>query len=258
MIWMRPLLLLALLVFPPFPALAWGPEGHAIVADIAEEHLTPVALRRVTEILHGQRMRDVASYADQVRPVHREQTRWHFINFEPGTVDYQPERDCKNIEGQGDCIIAAIARSIEDLTSSGEPRELGLKYLIHFVGDVHQPFHAIGEAFGGNQIKVTFLGSPSNLHKVWDTDMIRYAGIPPSEYARRLEQDWISGRDMAMLGAGTPVQWALESRSLGQKAMVTNNSDLGDVYARAFVPVMDERLALAGLRLAAILNAQFK
>jgi hypothetical protein len=99
-----------LVVAGPAPVLAWGPEGHAIVADIAEAHLTPAALRRVTEILRGERLRDVASYADQIRLAHREQTRWHFINFEPGTVGYQPERDCKSIEGQGDCIIAAIAR----------------------------------------------------------------------------------------------------------------------------------------------------
>ena len=149
----------ALLLCIPCSARAWGPEGHQIIADLAESHLTPAARERVTQILQGVRMRDVAYWADLVRPSRRETARWHFVNIELGATDYRPERDCRQLEGEGDCIIAAIARNIEDLEATGERQALALKFLIHFVADLHQPFHAVSEARGGNQIRVTFFGN---------------------------------------------------------------------------------------------------
>jgi hypothetical protein len=126
----------------------------------------------VTEILQGERMRDVAYWADQIRPTRRDTARWHFVNIEPGAANYRAERDCREKDGEGDCVIAAIARNIEDLKASGERQQMGLKFLIHFVADLHQPFHAVSEARGGNEIRITFFGKSTNLHAVWDGDLI--------------------------------------------------------------------------------------
>jgi hypothetical protein len=252
------IMLAAAAALTPAKAAAWGYEGHAIIADIAAAHLMPVAAKRVSEILKGAPMRDVAYFADLYRLDHRETSRWHFVNIAVGAVDYQPERDCQQIEGQGDCLIAAIARAIDDLKSDGERQSLGLKFLIHLIGDIHQPFHAVTEARGGNEIQVTFFGVPSNLHRVWDTDLIRHSGRTPAAYAAVLNAGYIVGRDLGTLAEGTTIDWAMESRAIGLKAMVPSNTTLGDAYVQAFTPVMDQCLATAGARLAAVLNDALK
>lgn len=239
-------------------AAAWGYEGHAIIADIAAAHLSSVAAKRVSEILKGAPMRDVAYFADLYRLAHRETSRWHFVNIAVGAVDYQPERDCQQIDGQGDCLIAAIDRAIEDVKADGERQSLGLKFLIHFIGDLHQPFHIVTEARGGNEIAVTFFGVPSNLHRIWDTDLIRHSGRTPEGYAAILNSDYIVGRDLTTLAGGSTVDWALASRAIGLTALVPSNTALGEAYVQAFTPVMDQCLATAGARLAAVLNDALK
>ena len=242
----------------PVEARAWGADGHKIIADIAEAHLTQEAGRRVAEILQGVRMRDVSNYADEVRPSRRETSRWHYVNIEPGAADYVPARDCRQIAGQGDCIINAIERNIATLRAGGEGQGEALKFLIHFTGDVHQPFHAVAEARGGNEIPVTFLGVASNLHRVWDSDLIRSTRRDPSEYARALDAELIVGRELPALTNGTVVDWVLSSREQGHVAMVDAAAKLDDAYVSQFLPVMNEQLALAGIRLAFILNDLFK
>jgi hypothetical protein len=96
------------------------------------------------------------------------------------------------------------------------------------------------------------------LHRVWDTDLIRHSGRTPATYVAMLNADYIAGRDLATLAAGTAIDWALASRAIGMKAVVPSNTALGDAYAQAFTPVMEERLATAGARLAAVLNNALK
>lgn len=253
----RWIVLIAVLLSPfaPTPSRAWGTEGHQIIADIAEAHLTPETARRVSEIIQGARMRDVSMYADDIRPFRRDTSRWHFVNIEIGAGDYQPVRDCQLVPGQGDCIIAAIARNRADVKANGPQQNEALKFLIHFMGDLHQPFHCVTEARGGNEIRVTFRGRSSNLHRVWDSDLIQAAGRSSADYAQWLLENWIKGREVAELAKGDTVSWALQSRALGQMALVLPNANLGDTYIAEFMPVIDQQLALAGIRLAQILNA---
>lgn len=252
------LALFVLAVSGPSAAKAWGVEGHQIIADIAEKHLTPRAAARVAEILGGARMRDVANYADEIRPLRRDTSRWHFVNIEPGASDYVAERDCKQIEGQGDCIIAAIDRAIADLKADGDRQREGLKLLIHFIGDLHQPFHAVSEARGGNEIKATFFGKPTNLHAVWDGDLVRFAKRAPADYAAFLDRTQLAGANFDVLTAGTTIEWALESRDIGLKALVPPGTALADPYVVANLPIAEQQLALAAIRLSAIFNAAFK
>jgi hypothetical protein len=137
-------------------------------------------------------------------------------------------------------------------------QRLGLMWLIHLVGDVHQPFHAVAEARGGNQIAVMYSGKPTNLHAVWDGDLVRQSRRPSVEYAAYLERAQLSGADLAVLTSGTIAEWALESRDLGLKAMVPQNAELGESYIAANQPIIEQQLALAGVRLAAILNDALK
>jgi hypothetical protein len=144
--------------------------------------------------------------------------------------------------------------------ASREDRAEALKFIVHFVGDIHQPMHAVGEAAGGNGIPVRFLGSYScgphrcNLHVVWDSSLILHAGLSREEYAHR-EEELITTEKLVPQATGTPQQWANESVRLAQAAWATEGSDLDERYYAEQIKVVDRQLALAGLRLATLLNA---
>ena len=250
--------LIILLLSPSSPANAWGRDGHAIIAAIAEGRLTPEAHMQVYALLDGASLASVSYWADEIRPNRRETSRWHFINFAEGTTGYVPSRDCAYIQGQGDCIIAAIDRAMAELRTTEGKRIEALKFLVHFVGDVHQPFHAVATERGGNGIRVTFFGKRTNLHAVWDTDLIRQAGRTPETYAKYLESEWLRGKEIDAQSLGTPVDWALASRKLGEDAIVPQESQLTLPYYEKFSSVVDQQLALAGIRLAVLLNAALR
>ncbi|MGH6642347.1 MAG: S1/P1 nuclease, partial [Bradyrhizobium sp.] len=96
------------------------------------------------------------------------------------------------------------------------------------------------------------------LHSVWDGVMVKQAGRTPEAYANYLEKEWLQGRDLAALSMGTATEWALASRVLGESAIVPQESALGVSYYEQFVPIVDQQLALAGIRLARILNEAFR
>jgi hypothetical protein len=250
----RRLALLALLILQPLPALAWGPKGHEIIAQIAEDHLTPEARQIVWAMLDGASLASVSNWADEIRLSRPETARWHYVNFAEGTEDYVPARDCADKLGQGDCVIAAIGRAVVDVTRDDASQVDALKFLVHFVGDVHQPFHAVATARGGNDIHVTFFGSRLKLHEVWDSGLIKHTGRTSEEYAKYLETTWIAGKDIPVLQQGTPVDWAFASRDIGEAALVPEGSALGQDYYVKYAPVVDSQLALAGSRLAKLLN----
>jgi hypothetical protein len=239
----------------PHGAKAWGPEAHQMIADIAEAHLTPKAAKRVSEILQGARMRDVSNYADEIRPQRRDTRRWHYVNIKPGAADYVAERDCVQFDGEGDCIIAAIERALAEIRMSDERQREGLKLLIHFVGDLHQPFHAVAEERGGNQIRVMYRSRPTNLHAVWDSSLVREARRTPADYAKFIDQTQLRGADLEVLTSGTIVEWALESRDIGLGARVQSGTEIDEKYVASHVPQVEQQMALAGVRLAKLLNS---
>jgi hypothetical protein len=206
----------------------------------------------------GASLASVSNWADDIRPTRPETARWHYINFAEGAKDYVPARDCADIPGQGDCVIAAIERATAYLTRDDANQVDALRFLVHFVGDVHQPFHAVATERGGNGIRVTFFGNRTNLHAVWDSGLIQHSGRTFEDYAKYLETTWIMGEDLTVLSQGTAVDWAFASRDIGEAALVAQGSALGEDYYEKYVPVVDNQLALAGLRLAKLLNENLR
>src|ERR1700731_4481412 len=155
-------LLLLLVLGLPARALAWGSEGHRIVAEIAEQYLEPATARQVRELLaieNATTLAQVSTWADEIRPQRRETARWHFVDIPihppPGTpAAYDPGRDCPG----NDCVVAAIERFaavLRDKTAAPRERLEALKLVVHFVGDAHQPLHcADNNDRGGNAIHV--------------------------------------------------------------------------------------------------------
>jgi S1/P1 Nuclease len=141
---------------------AWGPEGHSIVAEIAQRRLSPEAAAKVREILgENASLASIASWADDYRALHLDSAGWHFVNIPLAADDYEESRDCAP-SPQGDCVIHELARSLRDLTDPAltpAQRRDALKFVVHLVGDVNQPLHTVGELRGYNDLAVCYFSS---------------------------------------------------------------------------------------------------
>ena len=131
----------AFLLTPAFQAAAWGPEGHVAIAMVAEDRLTPKARAAARKILSGAPLATAALFADEYRVTHAETNRWHYVDIPFDATGYDDARDCV-VETTGDCVIRAIERAKALVKHPQTPfydRADALKYLVHFVGDLHQP-----------------------------------------------------------------------------------------------------------------------
>jgi|SRR5437867_5431941 len=266
----RPVILLCLCATCLVPAelFAWGQEGHRIIAAIAESRLQKHAAGSVQELLGDGNLSSVANWADEIRKDRPETAPWHFVNIPRDRQEYSPTRDCA-FPRKGDCVVAAIERYqviLADRSRSRNDRVEALKFLTHLVGDVHQPLHCLKDHEGGTTLDVLFDGErinpfnerPWNLHAVWDAGLIEHSGLSEKDYVRTLN-DWLERQSIEELRQGTAREWALESH---QAAITTAydlpaDRNLGDPYVRASLPVVSDRLARAGARLAMLLNEAF-
>lgn len=256
--------LIAFIVLPIAKARAWGQEGHSIIAELAERRLDQDIRRKVKNLLGGVSMASVASWADDYRASHPESGGWHFVDIPFDQTAYDPMRDCK--PEKGDCVIHAIARfraDVTDCSKSLAERGDALKFLIHFVGDVHQPLHAETrfatdgtDDQGGNKVIVTFFDQPNmKLHALWDTGLIMHTVYNWGAYVTRLQTGWLNGRDVSALDGGTPIDWAVEShRYVALAYDIPANSMIGQAYYDRALPVVDRQLAVAAIRLARLLK----
>jgi hypothetical protein len=245
-------------------AYAWGQEGHSIVAEIAQHRLNDNSLAKI-ELLLGENvsLASTASWADAYRDTHPDTAAWHFVNISDDRATYDPAVDC----AKDDCLIYAIKRFTDVLANcaktAGE-RAQALKFVVHFVGDIHQPLHATDRIDpytlkpdkGGNLIKVTFFGTDTNLHAVWDTGLIMHTVYDWGTYVDRLEANWLAGRDLTDLSGGLPIDWAEEAHQFAHSVAYDYPDDgiLALEYLHKSQPVVDRQLALAGVRLARLLN----
>jgi hypothetical protein len=264
---MRTLCLFAVcLMTPAFQATAWGPEGHVVIAMVAEGRLTPKARATARKILSGAPLVTAALFADEYRVTHPETSRWHYVDIPFEATGYDDARDCA-VQTAGDCVIRAIERAkalVKDPQTPIYDRADALKYLVHFVGDLHQPFHAIERKLpdgkgdrGGNDVRVKFFGAETNLHSVWDSGLILRTGRTAEDYARHLNDNFLATMSENEWRNGTLVDWALESHGAAKGAYVpvaTPPVALDQAYFDTQIMVVDRRLALASARLAWILE----
>jgi hypothetical protein len=176
---------------------------------------------------------------------------------------YRPdERHAPANADRHNCVVDRIemfAEVLADKNASRDRRVEALKFLVHLVADVHQPLHAIGEARGGNDLHVSEFGSsqcgryPCNLHFVWDIALIHHSGRSEAQYVGFLEK-LISFRNLPRQAGGSPEDWANESFHLKNQIWLNEGGLVDEEYYRNNIRIVDERLALAGLRWAALLN----
>lgn len=234
---------------------AWGAQGHRVIATLAQRQLTPAAGKEVKRLLAlepGQTLVSISTWADEHRG---EPSRpWHYVNFPRANCDYDAQRDC----AEGRCVVDAIQMQVEILGSSApdEDRLIALKYLIHFVGDVHQPLHAgFLDDKGGNTYQLQAFMHGSNLHALWDAGLIESLGEDTRALAARLAR---KNKDRGKVRPWTAKQAAQESCRIVAGSDFYPGRVVDDDYVATYIPVMEDRLALAGARLAELLNRVLK
>ena len=280
-------LLLAPLALPA-GAFAWGEKGHAIVAQIATNLLTPEAKHQVAELLEEtESLVSVAVWADGLRGsfkvpgVRPETPLWHFVDI-PLKEEYDAARDCPETPN-GSCVISALVIFQNALTEIrkgyyANSRYEALKFIVHFVGDAHQPLHCVDDHdAGGNQKAVVWIdGSAAKLHGVWDdgilsenmrrqnvSDPPKYADFLFTKLSAQQKQEATPGASPkpTVVPRGTIEGWARAAHAIAQKAYAdigqqdaNHRYHLGLPYYDNHKAEVDEQLKWAGVRLARILN----
>ena len=259
----RTILLLSLLaLFAAADARAWGPTGHRVIGQIASRRLSEETRSEVLALLDGASLAEATTWMDDVR----DNPRWdsleplHYVDLDPAVGRF---RSCP-LRG---CLIDALRDAQRTLADDSAPRAdrlRSLRLLAHLVGDLHQPLHVAHYADrGGNDVAVEWFGQPSNLHWVWDTGVLRESGRW-LELADRLTaelRDARLERDAERWRGGEPVAWAHESYRLTIEVVYPSappGSRLGRDYQAKYAPLAERQLLIAGVRLAALLEAAFR
>lgn len=246
------ILVLIILLCAGFSSLAWGPTGHRVTGLIAEKHLSKKARKAIEKILKGQSLAMASTWMDEVRSdsTYDHMTDWHWVTILAGETY---ETSVKNPKGD---IIQTLERVITELKSknlSDEEQALRVRILVHLVGDIHQPLHVgARNDRGGNDVKVHWFRSESNLHRVWDSDMIDDTKLSYTELAQSLKVP--SPEHVTKWQQASVREWASESQSYEKEVYKIGNGRLGYRYSYENFHIVRQRLLQAGIRLAGILN----
>lgn len=253
----RPLTVLLLLLLAT-DALAWGKTGHRVTGALAEPWLTPEARAAVREILGVETLAEASTWPDEMRSApgafwQETANPWHYVTVPPGRryaeVGAPPEGDAVT-------ALARFARTLRDPGASRAERQLALRFAVHLVADLHQPLHVgNGRDRGGNDFEVRWFGRPSNLHRLWDTQLVEHEKLSFSEWAAWLGARITPEQAVAWSDAD-PRVWIAESAALRDR-VYPEERDLSWDYAFEHLPALKERLSRAGVRIAAWLNAVF-
>ena len=244
--------LFALLLAAP-AAFAWGPNGHRIVGRIAENHLTDEAARAVQCLLGPESLAQVGTWADEIRsdPAWKKADPWHFISID----DHETlETTARNPDGD---VLEAMQRFeavLRDPQATLQAKREALKFMVHFVGDVHQPLHVGRRADrGGNQIEVMWFSDKTNLHSTWDSHLIDNEKLSFSEFAEFIDHPTLE--ELKTWQSGTYADWVRESKDLRARVYQIGDGKLSFQYAYRNMPTVKRRLLQAGVRLAGLLNS---
>ena len=249
------LALTLLLLLAARPALCWGPTGHRVVGRIAERHLSEAAARGVAAILGPESLAQAATWPDEIRsdPAWDKAKPWHYIDVDDNETY---ETTAKSPDGDVVEAIGRFTQVLKDPQSTPEQKVEALRFLVHFVGDVHQPLHVGRRADqGGNTIKVTWFGGNTNLHQVWDERIIEESKLSFSELADFIDHP--TDTEVGTWQSAGVVAWAQESQDARARVYAIGDGKLGYLYAYQNEPLVRRRLLQAGVRLAGILNAMF-
>lgn len=235
----------------------WGQIGHRTIGHIADGLLSKKATKHVKRVLGTETLAEVSTWMDEIRSdnSYRYANTWHYCTIPDGmTYETAPKQE-------GGDVIWAIEKIVKELKDGGlsaEDEAKNLKFLVHLVGDIHQPLHVgNGEDRGGNDVKVQWFGTNTNLHSVWDSRMIDGKQFSYTEFA-----NWVNHASKAQIKqwqAATVRDWAIESMSYrDQVYAVPENGRLSYRYSYDNFDLVKQRVLQAGVRLAGVINEIYK
>ena len=236
----------------PRTSFAWGATGHRIIAEIAFNYLDEQTKRNVLAYLDGMSIEQAANWMDEMRsdPAYDYMKPYHYVDFDRGQSATALSGD--NILGVLNTVLADL-QNVKQLSNAEVKKDL--LYLFHLVGDLHQPLHVgYPDDKGGNLYQVSFFGDGSNLHKVWDTQIIEYKKITLADV---LSSNKLSATEMVAVQNINLVSWANGARSYLYRVYSLNGHKISEQYIDTVYPIIEKQLFLAGLRLAAILQKYF-
>ncbi len=234
----------------------WGPTGHRVVGEIAEQNISEKTKKEIAKILDGESLAYIAFYADEIKSDRKydKYYSWHFINFDldENYMDTPPS-------DKGD-LYTAINKCIDvlkDISIDKETKAFHLKLLVHFIGDLHQPLH-LGQEIdrGANRISVKWFGSNTNLHSVWDSKMIDGYKMSYSEMAYNLQKT--RENNSKEFQREDLIKWIDEIHHYTQEIYKSlDDTNLGYEYQYNNFDTVKNMLSIGGYRLARILDYIF-
>jgi len=255
---------IAVILFAPLSLWPWGRTGHRVSAMVAESRLTPVAAAAVRSLLEpGESLADASTWADEQREEPRSGP-WHYVNVPISEARYDP----KFCSPDG-CVVSKVEdfeRVLSDPRALRAEKQEALRFLVHFIQDLHQPLH-VGDtgSRGGNLVQVRFFDVASNLHQVWDFRVMEWHSTDEGTWLRELNA-LATPQMAAAWSKGSVEDWATESLAEARLAyclpgtdrLIPSGTKLGEDYCRFALPIIQVRLAQSAVRLAATLNQIFR
>lgn len=255
---MRKIVLIALSLAAATPAYAWGPIGHRITGAIADENLSGLARANVRLLLGEEDLAEAATWPDDMKSDpsdfwQKQASPWHYVTVKGD--DYAAS-DAPS-EGDAMTALSRFTATLRDPKASVDDKRTALRFIVHIIGDLHQPLHdGAGTDRGGNTVTVTWFGKQTNLHSVWDSGLIEQRSLSYSEYAHWLSRS-ITPEQVIAWNERDPKVWIHESIAL-RKTIYPTDPALSWDYAYKHRGEVDDRLKRAGIRIAAYLNWVFE
>ncbi|MEN0052322.1 MAG: S1/P1 nuclease [Mucilaginibacter sp.] len=235
--------------------ISWGFKGHRAVATIAQQHLNGNTAYVVSAYLDGQPMEAVSTWADENRD--HKTAPWHFLNLPLGLTHDQFVKFVQESEGNVYTAILKMEATLKDPASSAEQKTEALKYLIHFIGDAHQPMHiSRKEDKGGNTIQLRFEDKGTNLHSLWDSKLIDHEGLSSEDIAKTYDK--ATAAEIKKWQNDSPMEWIWESYQISSELYnVKPGQNIDEAHYQKYIPLIRKRIDQAGIRLAGELNKLF-
>lgn len=259
----RQVLLLSTLFVAAVALISWGVTGHRTIGRIAANHLSPQASAAVRELLGNETLAEASTWADEVRsqPEYRHTGPWHYINLPLGLTEPDFEKTVKGMTQEN--VYSALLQQEQVLGSTASSKEQkieALKFIVHFIGDLHQPMHVSREEDkGGNTIQVNYAGVGTNLHALWDSKLLDHLGLDDQQLASTC--DHVSAAQVAAWQSDPLIKWIWESYQISSKLYAEIDAMKGrsidDSYYQAHIQIVEQRIEMAGVRLAGVLNRIF-
>ena len=254
---MKTVIFATILLTLSFQAYSFGQTGHRVIGAIAEKHLTRKAKRSINKLLVNEDLAEASTFADEQRSNpskfwKKTASPWHYVNVHEGKV-------YEKAPPEGDAVTALemFSKQLKSKETDLETKQIALRFIIHIIGDLHQPFHSGTDIDqGGNTIKVTFFNEETNLHRVWDEHLIENQKLSYTEWTYRLNRK-ISKKQVKAWSQIDPIIWITESHNL-RLGLYPKEESLFFNYQYKAMPIIRQQLQMGGIRLAAYLNDLFK